>query len=675
MVENGVDGVAPRLARRLHRRQPGERLVPRAGEDHRIVVHLIAAVASLPDVAPPQILEPPVLGRHAAPRRAVRVPRVAARPVVPIPHDGNQIRCRVAHRPAPALTGPGFHDQAAVERVPHGPGHELLPRRPGAAGERGNDLPPDFRGDLVGRAVAGRLAAAGLVDQVRGRGVEIADVDREHRDVAVPIENRWPLPHSGLVDRRQRPFGAGVEQVSAQQLELGVEVVLDAAQRLETIPGHPPQLVHRVGIAALPGPRRLRLQRAVGRRDGGGEAVQPGHGAARARGTHWGGEEFGARGVDGDHDVIRCHPRSVGQRDLHPGPQMRRPARVDGHRVEAGRRGADEADAERDEVAVPVVEPRLGGGTVEHAVGLVVAAVHVQVQLQIGADVGAGVTPTGVEGHQNLWHLPQQRVATRRVGVLVQPGAAIVADEEVVGRHVLQLARPAQRTGDQVAQHSALKGRDIAEGETHRRELAEDAEEFGAAARQFAREDQRRLAVDGDALGDHPPDVVVDGARGRRPAARVPELVDRDALEQVPDVQVVGREEAEAVFAGDGAPQVGGPAGPAREGTQFGVAPVVGAHGRILRRGKASQLDGRVGSGRLGSQPVAFVLLRLVHRHDEAALGEFVGGGESGDAGAEHRDGGTSCQRRRGPDVLAHAPARSSDSSAGWVEARTAACT
>ena len=40
--------------------------------------------------------------------------------------------------------------------------------------------------------------------------------------------------------------------MSSEQLEFGVEEVLDAGQRLETVPGNPTHLVQRVGIA----PRR-----------------------------------------------------------------------------------------------------------------------------------------------------------------------------------------------------------------------------------------------------------------------------------------------------------------------------------------------------------------------------------------------------------------------------------
>ena len=57
---------------------------------------------------------------------------------------------------------------------------------------------------------------------------------------------------------------------------------------------------------------------------------------------------------------------------------MGRPAAVSSWSAAA----ADEADPERDEVAVPVVEPRLGGGTVEHPVGLVVGPVHLELELQ-----------------------------------------------------------------------------------------------------------------------------------------------------------------------------------------------------------------------------------------------------------------------------------------------------
>ena len=67
--------------------------------------------------------------------------------------------------------------------------------------------------------------------------------------------------------------------------------------------------------------------------------------------------------------------------------------RIDAGRLEDCGRTADEADPELDEVAVPVVEPRFGGGTVEHPVGLVVAAVHLQLELKIGGEICTGIPP------------------------------------------------------------------------------------------------------------------------------------------------------------------------------------------------------------------------------------------------------------------------------------------
>src|SRR5882757_10288322 len=103
MVEDGVDGMASRLARSLHRRHPSERLVPGACEDHRIVVHLIATMAGLPDIPQLEIFQPPVLGRCFTPGCSVWVPWVAAGPVGPVPNDGNQVRCFVANYAALAL--------------------------------------------------------------------------------------------------------------------------------------------------------------------------------------------------------------------------------------------------------------------------------------------------------------------------------------------------------------------------------------------------------------------------------------------------------------------------------------------------------------------------------------------------------------------------------------------
>ena len=104
----------------------------------------------------------------------------------------------------------------------------------------------------------------------------------------------------------------------------------------------------------------------------------------------------------------------------------------------------------------------------------------------------------------------------------------------------------------------------------------------------------------------------------------------------------------------------------AREGAQLGLASAVRAHRRVLRCRETAELDGRVGSRRLGSQPVALVGLGLVNRDDEAALGEFLRGGEAGDAGPEDRHRGTRFAGRRRRYALGHGdPARSSDSSVG----------
>jgi hypothetical protein len=56
-------------------------------------------------------------------------------------------------------------------------------------------------------------------------------------------------------------------------------------------------------------------------------------------------------------------------------------------------------------------------------------------------------------------------------------------------------------------------------------------------------------------------------------------LVDRDALEQIPDVQVVRREKAEAVLTRNCPPGVTRLASPAREGAQLGRASGVRADG------------------------------------------------------------------------------------------------
>lgn len=135
------------------------------------------------------------------------------------------------------------------------------------------------------------------------------------------------------------------------------------------------------------------MQRAIRWRSRGGEAFQLGRSTAGACRVQCGGEVLGSGCVDGDDCVVRGHPGAVGERDLGAWAQMRWLCEVQCRWVKPGRRRVDEADAECDEVVVPVVEPRFGGGAVEHSVGLVVATVHAQVKLEIRAEVRARVTP------------------------------------------------------------------------------------------------------------------------------------------------------------------------------------------------------------------------------------------------------------------------------------------
>ena len=91
------------------------------------------------------------------------------------------------------------------------------------------------------------------------------------------------------------------------------------------------------------------------------------------------------------------------------------------------------------EMAIPMVEPRLGGRTVEHPVGLVVAAIHLQLKLKIGGEVRAGIPPARVERGQHAGHFEQE--ACRSAGEYENRGIlrrVVESDEEVVGRQVLQ---------------------------------------------------------------------------------------------------------------------------------------------------------------------------------------------------------------------------------------------
>ena len=116
------------------------------------------------------------------------------------------------------------------------------------------------------------------------------------------------------------------------------------------------------------------------------------------------GDLFGRRGIDGDHGVVRSEPGTVGERDLHPGSEVWRLLRVVGGGLEAVGSTVDEADPEREQMAIPMVEPRLGGRAVEHPVGLVVAPIHLELKLKVGGEVRAGIPPARVEGGQHAGH-------------------------------------------------------------------------------------------------------------------------------------------------------------------------------------------------------------------------------------------------------------------------------
>src|ERR1700757_1753893 len=130
------------------------------------------------------------------------------------------------------------------------------------------------------------------------------------------------------------------------------------------------------------------------------------------------------------------------------------------------------------------------------------------------------------------------------------------------------------------------------------------------------------------------------------------------------------------MFARDRTIGVTGLAASAREGPQFSLAAADRARRRVLRCRETAELDGRVGPRRRGSQLVALVGSGLVHGDDEAALREFLRGGEAGDAGPKDRHRGTAFAGRGRRYALTHVgPERSSASSVGCEGARTAAWT
>ncbi len=136
--------------------------------------------------------------------------------------------------------------------------------------------------------------------------------------------------------------------------------------------------VKHVGVPPGGWASRCGLQRAAGRRDRGGEPVEPGHRAARAGRAQGRCDSFGRGCVDGDNDVIGGQALPVGQLNLYPRPAMGRIAAGDPRGHKATHPCSDESHTELDQVPVPVVEPCFGGGTVEHPVGFVVVAVRLQ---------------------------------------------------------------------------------------------------------------------------------------------------------------------------------------------------------------------------------------------------------------------------------------------------------
>ena len=100
---------------------------------------------------------------------------------------------------------------------------------------------------------------------------------------------------------------------------------------------------------------------------------------------------------------------------MHPRPPVGWVSAVDTRGHEAIHPTSDESDSELDQVPVPVVEPRFGGGAVEHPVGFVVVAVHLQLQLKIGGQVGTGIAPAGVERGEHPRHFQENRFEMWRV--------------------------------------------------------------------------------------------------------------------------------------------------------------------------------------------------------------------------------------------------------------------
>ena len=147
-------------------------------------------------------------------------------------------------------------------------------------------------------------------------------------------------------------------------------------------------------------------------------------------------------------------------------------------------------------------------------------------------------------------------------------------------------------------------------------------------------------------------------------------------MEKIPDVYVVGGEEPETVFACNRPLWITWVSTAVREGPQLGEASRKWADRRVLGGGEAAELDWGTCAFRLVIESAALVGAQFVHRDVEAALSQFLSGGEPGDAAAEDRDSAASLARPGGCDGFGHdCVIRSSASSPGCDGARTAAWT
>lgn len=553
VIEDRVDGVAPRLVRRLHRRHPGERAHVRPGDDEVAVVHEVSALPGRPQRAG----ERTGARLAVAGRQVVGGPRPAARTQRPLSGDVDQERRVVSPRADPGVA-PGRilarERDVVVEVIEARAWRPLLGVLELGHLRAGHDLPLDLGRDRV------------AVELVRIEGALAAAAPRP--DVDAQVAGQLPAvtaaerpPELDLRDRRQAPRRGREVDVAVRERDVALVVELDPGERLEPIadPAVRARVADRrdvleiavlaVAVADEPVEVRDRADRVARSAQRPGHARQAGH-------------------VERRHDVVRADApplhhvlavevlgrrRAAGERDLEPGA-MPRGIRRGAARVDADRRdlAEEEPDALLLEERPPVLEPARARRAGERRVALIEELELVHQELDVDVALRARVRVLRAHRDERLRRMLQRlreprRVIERRLrGRIAQVGLR----EERPPAHVLVVVVAPPGRARHVAQDAEREphqvDRPVVEVAPDRAVLLDHPADRGE---RLARQ---RRPVGPLRVGDElPPDlleVVVRRARRERPRERIE---DRRAPHRVAEVAIERREEAEAVLAGD----------------------------------------------------------------------------------------------------------------------------